>query len=91
MGENESTKFWLFILNGLKNRGVKNILIACIYGLTGFPQAISAVFPKTEIQQCTIHQMRNITKFVSYKDLKAFMADLKWFIQLQQRKLQGLN
>ena len=77
VGENESTKFWLFILNGLKNRGVKNILIACIYGLTGFPQAISAVFPKTEIQQCIIHQMRNITKFVSYKDLKALMADLK--------------
>ena len=77
VGENESAKFWLSILNGLKNRGVKDILIACIDGLTGFPQAISAVFPETEIQHCIIHQIRNTTKFVSYKDLKALMADLK--------------
>ena len=77
VGENESAKFWLSILNGLKNRGVKDILIACIDGLTGFPQAISAVFPNTEIQHCIIHQIRNSTKFVSYKDLKALMADLK--------------
>jgi transposase-like protein len=77
VGENESAKFWLSILNGLKNRGVQDILIACIDGLTGFPQAISAVFPETEIQHCIIHQIRNSTKFVSYKDLKALMADLK--------------
>jgi transposase-like protein len=77
VGENESAKFWLSILNGLKNRGVQDILIACIDGLTGFPQAISAVFPETEIQHCIIHQIRNTTKFVSYKDLKALMADLK--------------
>ena len=77
VGENESAKFWLSILNGLKNRGVRDILIACIDGLTGFPQAISAVFPETEIQHCIIHQIRNSTKFVSYKDLKALMADLK--------------
>lgn len=77
VGENESAKFWLSILNGLKNRGVKDILIACIDGLTGFPQAISAVFPQTEIQHCIIHQIRNSTKFVSYKDLKALMTDLK--------------
>ena len=65
VGENESAKFWLSILNGLKNRGVKDILIACIDGLAGFPQAISAVFPETEIQHCIIHQIRNTTKFVS--------------------------
>ena len=77
VGENESAKYWLSILNGLKNRGVDDILIACIDGLTGFPEAISAVYPKTEIQQCIIHQIRNSTKYVSYKDIKALMADLK--------------
>ena len=68
VGQNESAKFWLSILNGLKNRGVEDILIACVDGLTGFPQAIEAVFPQTEIQQCIIHQIRNTTKFVSYKE-----------------------
>lgn len=77
VGENESAKYWLSILNGLKNRGVDDILIACIDGLTGFPEAIAAVYPKTEIQQCIIHQIRNSTKYVSYKDIKALMADLK--------------
>ena len=77
VGENESAKFWLSVLNGLKNRGVKDILIACIDGLTGFTQAISAVFPDTEIQHCIIHQIRNTTKFVSYKDIRELMADLK--------------
>lgn len=77
VGENESAKFWLGILNSLKNRGVEDILIACVDGLTGFPNAIEAVFPQTEIQQCIIHQIRNTTKFVSYKDIKALMKDLK--------------
>lgn len=77
VGENESAKFWLGILNGLKNRGVKEIFIACVDGLSGFPNAIEAAYPKTEIQQCIIHQIRNSTKFVSYKDIKALMADLK--------------
>ena len=77
VGENESAKFWLSIMNGLKNRGIRDILIACVDGLTGFPQAIEAVFPKTEIQQCIIHQIRNTTKFVSYKDIKPLMVDLK--------------
>lgn len=78
VGENESAKFWLSVMNGLKNnRGVVDILIACIDGLTGFPAAIEAVFPKTEIQQCIIHQIKNTTRFVSYKDIKALMADLK--------------
>lgn len=77
VGENESAKYWLSIMNGLKNRGVADILIACVDGLTGFPEAISAVFPKTEVQHCIIHQIRNSTRFVSYKDIKALMADLK--------------
>ena len=77
VGQNESAKFWLSILNGLKNRGVNDILIACVDGLTGFPQGIEAVYPQTEIQQCIIHQIRNTTKFVSYKEIKPLMADLK--------------
>lgn len=77
VGENEGAKFWLSIINGLKNRGVQYILIACVDGLNGFPQAIEAVYPKTEIQQCIIHQIRNTTNYVSYKDLKKLMADLK--------------
>lgn len=77
VGENESAKFWLSVMNGLKNRGLQDILIACVDGLTGFPAAIEAVYPNTEIQQCIIHQIRNTTKFVSYKDIKALMGDLK--------------
>ena len=65
------------VLNGLKNRGVEDIFIACTDNLTGFSAAIEAVFPKTEIQNCIIHQLRNSSKYVSYKDLKALMADLK--------------
>jgi len=73
----ESAKYWLGILNSVKNRGVDDILIACVDGLTGFTGAIEAVYPKTEIQQCIIHQIRNSTRYVSYKDIKALMADLK--------------
>jgi transposase-like protein len=77
VGENESAKFWLSVMNSLKNRGVQDILIASVDGLTGFPEAIASVYPKTEVQRCIIHQIRNSTKFVSYKDIKALMADLK--------------
>lgn len=77
IGENESAKFWLSVLNDIKNRGTNDILIVCVDGLTGFPNAIEAVFPKAEIQHCIIHQIRNTTKFVSYKDIKVLMADLK--------------
>ena len=73
----ESAKYWLGILNSLKNRGVDDILIASVDGLTGFTGAIEAVYPQTEIQKCVIHQIRNSTKYVSYKDIKALMADLK--------------
>ena len=77
VGENESAKFWATVLNSLKNRGVEDIFIACTDNLTEFVAAIEAVFPKTEIQNCIIHQLRNSSKYVSYKDLKGLMADLK--------------
>lgn len=77
VGENESSKFWLLVLNDLKNRGLKDILIVCVDGLTGFANAINAAYPKAEIQHCIIHQIRNTTKFVSYKDIKTLMSDLK--------------
>jgi putative transposase len=77
IGENESSKFWLNVLNDLKNRGVQDILITCVDNLTGFTQAISACYPQTEIQKCIIHQIRNSTRFVSYKDIKKVTADLK--------------
>ena len=77
VGENESAKFWATVLNGLRNRGVEDIFIACTDNLTGFSAAIEAVFPQTEVQNCIIHQLRNSSRYVSYKDLKALMADLK--------------
>ena len=77
VGENESAKYWASVLNGLRNRGVEDIFIACSDNLTGFDAAIEAVFPQTEIQNCIIHQLRNSSKYVSYKDIKALMADLK--------------
>ena len=77
VGENESAKFWATVLNSLRNRGVEDIFIACTDNLTGFSAAIEAVFPETEVQNCIIHQLRNSSKYVSYKDLKALMADLK--------------
>ena len=77
VGENESAKFWATVLNGLKNRGVEDIFIACTDNLTRFSSAIEAVFIKTEIQNCIIHQLRNSGKYVSYKDIKALMTDLK--------------
>lgn len=77
VGENESAKFWATVLNGMRNRGVQDILIACTDNLTEFSAAINAVFPQTDVQNCIIHQLRNSCKCVSYKDIKALMADLK--------------
>lgn len=77
IGENESASFWLGVCNDLKNRGVEDILIACKDGLSGFSEAINTVFPKTEIQLCVIHQIRNSLKYVSYKEQKELMTDLK--------------
>jgi putative transposase len=75
--QNEGAKFWLGILNELKNRGVSDILIAAVDGLTGFPQAINAVFPKTVVQLCIVHMVRSSLKFVPYKDRKPVAVDLK--------------
>lgn len=77
IGEHESASFWLGVCNDLKNRGVEDILIACKDGLSGFSEAINAVFPRTRIQLCVIHQLRNCMKYVSYKEQRAVMADLK--------------
>ena len=77
VGENESSKYWLSVLNELKNRGVKDILIICADGLTGIKEAIAAAFPDTEYQRCMVHQVRNTLKYVADKDKKLFSADLK--------------
>jgi transposase-like protein len=77
IGENESASFWLGVCNDLKNRGVEDILIASKDGLSGFSDAINSVFPRTSIQLCVIHQIRNSLKYISYKDRKAVMVDLK--------------
>src|SRR5215469_6563679 len=75
--QNEGSKFWMGIMNELKNRGVNDILVAAVDGLTGFPDAINAVFPKTEVQLCMVHMVRNSLKYVPYKDRKTVTADLK--------------
>ena len=77
IGENESSKFWLGVLNSLKNRGVRDILILCSDGLTGIKDAISTAFPKTEQQRCIVHMVRNTLKYVANKDMKSFAKDLK--------------
>lgn len=77
MSQNESAKFWLAVLTELQNRGLKDIFIACCDGLTGFPDAIEAVFPKTQVQLCIVHMVRNSLGYVSYKDRKAVAADLR--------------
>ena len=77
IGATESAKYWLSVLNGLKSRGVQDILIVSVDGLTGFSEAIAAAYPRTEIQRCIIHQIRSSTRYVSYKDVKAFTAALK--------------
>ena len=77
IGENESSKYWLGVLNSLKNRGVKDVMIICADGLSGIKEAIQAAFPKTEYQRCIVHQVRNTLKYVSYKDMKDFASDLK--------------
>lgn len=77
IGANESSKFWLGMLNDLKNRGVQDVLFFCVDGLTGFKEAINAVYPNAEVQRCIIHMLRNSFKYVSYKDLKKFSSDFK--------------
>ena len=77
LSDAEGAHYWLSVLTDLQNRGVKDILIACVDGLTGFPEAIETIYPNTEVQQCIIHQLRNSMKYVASKNQKAFMADLK--------------
>jgi len=75
--QSEGAKFWLRILNELKNRGLQDVLIAAVDGLSGFPEAIATVFPRTEVQVCIVHMVRNSLKFVPFKDRKAIATDLK--------------
>lgn len=77
IGEQEGSKFWLSVLTELKNRGVRDILIACVDGLTGFPDAIETAYPKTQVQLCIVHMVRNSLKYVSWKERKTVAADLK--------------
>jgi len=96
IGESESATFWLSVLTDLKNRGVNDILIACIDGLKGFPQAIKNLYPNTEIQLCIVHQIRNSLKYVGSKYQKEFLKDLKEVyqatnIELAEQKLQDLD
>jgi transposase-like protein len=77
IGQAESSKFWLSVLNELKNRGIADVKVFCVDGLNGFKEAISAAFPNARVQRCIIHQIRSSTKYVSYTDMKAFMKDLK--------------
>jgi transposase-like protein len=77
IAENEGARFWMGVLSELRNRGVEDILIACMDGLSGFPDALRAVYPETHVQLCIVHMVRNSTKFVSYKDLKRLCGDLK--------------
>ena len=93
VGENESSKYWLSVLNGLKNRGVKDILLICADGLSGMKEAIAAAFPQTEYQRCIVHQVRNTVKYVSDKDRKPFCADLKTIYQAptEEKALDALE
>jgi putative transposase len=78
MSRNEGAKFWLGVVTELQNRGIKDIFIACVDGLKGFPEAIEAVFPKTQVQLCIVHMVRNSVRFVNWKDRKEVCADLKY-------------
>lgn len=81
LAETEGAKFWLSVLTELKNRGLEDILIACVDGLKGFPDAIAAEYPQTKIQLCIVHMVRNSLRYVSWKDYKAMTADLKQIYQ----------
>lgn len=87
LSESEGAHFWVSVLNDLRGRGVEDILIASIDGLKGFPEAIAELFPKTEIQLCVVHQIRNSLKYVVSKDQKAFMADLKLIYRASSKDL----
>ena len=91
IGENESSKYWLGVLNELKNRGIKDILVLCADGLTGIKESIAAAFPNTEYQRCIVHQIRNTLKFVADKDKKEFSKDLKSIYQAANEEIGYQN
>ena len=89
--ESEGANFWLSVLNDLRNRGIEDIFIACVDGLTGFPEAIQSAFPKTEVQLCVVHQIRQSLRYVSSKDQKVFMKDLKTVYTADTKDLAEQN
>jgi putative transposase len=91
VAESEGANFWMSVLSDLQSRGVKDILIACIDGLKGFPEAIQSIFPKTEIQLCIVHQIRNSIKYVVSKEQKVFMVDLKKVYQADTKELAEMH
>ncbi len=90
LSESEGANFWLSVLTDLNNRGLQDILIASVDGLKGFPEAIKTIFPKTEVQLCIIHQIRNSIRYVASKNHKEFMKDLNQFIKQYQKKQQKM-
>ncbi len=91
VSENEGANFWLSVLTDLNNRGIKDVLIACIDNLNGFEQAINTIFPKTEVQSCVVHQIRNSLKYVASKDQKEFLSELKPVYKAVTKELAELN
>lgn len=91
IADSEGANFWLGVLNDLKNRGVQDILIACVDGLTGFPEAIEAAFPKTEVQLCIVHQIRQSLRYIASKDQKSFLKDLKTVYKAESKDLAELK
>jgi putative transposase len=87
ISQNEGAKFWLSVLTELKNRGVNDVLIACVNGLKGFPEAIEIVFPRAQVQLCIVHLVRYSLNFVSWKERKAVASDLKTIYKAQQKLL----
>ena len=86
VSQSEGANFWLGVLTDLQNRGVRDILVACVDGLAGFPDAIQSVFPKADVQLCVVHQIRNSVKYVASKNQKAFLADLKLVYAAQTKE-----
>lgn len=91
IGENESSKYWLSVLNGHKNRGIKDILVNCTDGHTGIREAIQTAFPKTEYQRCIFHQEQNTLKYVADKDRKSFAKDLKTICNAPTKEQGRIN
>lgn len=91
VGEQEGAKFWLQVLTDLKNRGIEDVFIACIDNLSGFADAIESIFPQTEVQLCIVHQIRNSRKYIAWKDVKAFMQDLKQVYKARTKELAEVN